>query len=103
MKRIPSLVLGLVCFLVAPLWAQPPARSSSEVLRYAEAIVAGDGAFEFKHLAPGRYWLLAKPATDRPLTWDAATRAATRNRKSNSNPASATRWARDDFEAQNLC
>ena len=55
--------------------------AASDVLRYAEAMVGGGGAFAFKHLAPGKYWLLARPAAenaDRPLAWDAAERAKLR-------------------------
>ncbi len=60
--------------------AEPAA--ANEVLQYAEVGVAGDGEFEFKHLAPGRYWLLAKlapePTTDRHVAWDATARATLR-------------------------
>jgi len=59
--------------------AEPAA--ANEVVRYAEILVAGDGAFEFKHLAPGRYWLLAKsadPVNDRAVAWDATARATLR-------------------------
>lgn len=57
------------------------ADAASDVLRYAETMVGGDDAFAFKHLAPGKYWLLARPAAeiaDRPLAWDAAERAKLR-------------------------
>ncbi|HXG64212.1 MAG TPA: carboxypeptidase-like regulatory domain-containing protein, partial [Blastocatellia bacterium] len=37
---------------------------ANEVLRYAQADVQGDGSFSFKNLAPGKYWLLARVATD---------------------------------------
>ncbi len=50
--------------------------------RYAETIADGNGAFEFKRLSPGKYWLLAKPAIegepDRPVAWDATARAKLR-------------------------
>ncbi|MGH9837340.1 MAG: carboxypeptidase regulatory-like domain-containing protein [Blastocatellia bacterium] len=57
------------------------AGAASDVLRYAETIVDGEGLFAFKHLAPGKYWLLARPAAEsaaRPLAWDAAERAKLR-------------------------
>lgn len=41
----------------------PQERERAEdFARYAEAAVAADGAFEFEGVAPGRYWLLARPA-----------------------------------------
>jgi len=50
--------------------------------RYAETMADGDGALRFQHLAPGKYWLLAKPAIegepDRPVAWDATARAKLR-------------------------
>jgi carboxypeptidase family protein len=62
------------------------ATSADDVIRYAEADVRGDGSFEFKHVAPGKYLLLArqvaeKEASDdqsRPAAWDAAERAKLR-------------------------
>jgi hypothetical protein len=60
--------------------------AADEVLRYAEMMVRGDGSFEFKHVAPGKYLLhtrqvLEKEANDgqgRPLAWDAVERAKLR-------------------------
>jgi Carboxypeptidase regulatory-like domain len=60
--------------------------SADDVIRYEEADVRGDGSFEFKHVAPGKYLLLArqvaeKEASDdqaRPAAWDAAERAKLR-------------------------
>jgi Carboxypeptidase regulatory-like domain len=60
--------------------------ATDDLLRYAEAPVQGDGSFEFKHLAPGRYLLHARQATEkkandnnaRPLAWDAGERAKLR-------------------------
>jgi hypothetical protein len=60
--------------------------AADEVLRYAETLIAGDGAFAFANLAPGKYWLLARAVsenepTDRlpqPVAWDAAERAKLR-------------------------
>ena len=62
------------------------AALADDVLRYAEAVVRSDGTFALTNLAPGKYWLIAKPVaavepTDRaarPLAWDAAARAALR-------------------------
>lgn len=56
--------------------------AADDVLRYAETMVRGDGAFEFKHIAPGKYLLHTRQAPekeanddqDRPLAWDAAER-----------------------------
>jgi carboxypeptidase family protein len=60
--------------------------ATDDLLRYAEAPVRGDGSFEFKHLAPGRYLLHTRQATEkkandnnvRPLAWDAVERAKLR-------------------------
>ena len=54
------------------------------MLRYPQLIADSEGNFHFKNLAPGRYYLLAKPIEDsgdtpaRPLAWDNAQRAAMR-------------------------
>lgn len=58
-------------------------EAADDVLRYAQTPVSGDGAFNFKHLAPGRYYLLAKPINDgdassRLEAWDNVRRAALR-------------------------
>jgi hypothetical protein len=34
---------------------------AENILRYSETVAKNDGFFEFKNLAPGKYWLLAKP------------------------------------------
>ncbi|MBI1760050.1 MAG: carboxypeptidase regulatory-like domain-containing protein [Acidobacteria bacterium] len=60
--------------------------SAEDLLRYRESLSRADGAFEFKHLAPGKYWLLARPLADdesserapRPAAWDSAERAKLR-------------------------
>ena len=57
-----------------------------DLRRYGEAVVRSDGTFALTNLAPGKYWLIAKPVaaddvnerTPRPLAWDAAARAALR-------------------------
>lgn len=57
-----------------------------QVLRFAEVIADGDGAFSFSNIAPGKYWLLARPASEaemndhpaRPMAWDTAERAKLR-------------------------
>jgi hypothetical protein len=62
------------------------AKGEDDVIRYAESDVRSDGSFEFKHVAPGKYLLLArqvaeKEASDdqaRPAAWDAAERAKLR-------------------------
>ena len=62
------------------------AALANEVLRYAEVLARNDGSFAFNNLAPGKYWLLARPVPDdepvdrppRPLSWDSAERARLR-------------------------
>jgi hypothetical protein len=65
-----------------------PAESAAaeEVQRYYESAMRGDNSFEFKHLAPGKYLMLARPVAenepadlkDRPVAWDATERAKLR-------------------------
>ncbi|MGE0883295.1 MAG: carboxypeptidase regulatory-like domain-containing protein [Blastocatellales bacterium] len=54
-------------------------ESADEVLRYAQTNASDDGGFRFKNIAPGRYYLLAKPSKDakalRPEAWDQNARA----------------------------
>src|SRR2546423_3225763 len=58
-------------------------QAAGDLLRFAEARVAADGAFTIQNLAPGRYLIVARPAADdeasdeaaRPVAWDAAARA----------------------------
>ena len=60
--------------------------AADDLLRYAESSVRGDGAFEFKHIAPGKYLLSARQASEkdanddqsRPLAWDAVERGKLR-------------------------
>jgi carboxypeptidase family protein len=59
--------------------AEPTA--AEDVQRYYESAMRSDNSFEFKHLAPGKYLLLARPVAeneqidpDRPLAWDATER-----------------------------
>ena len=62
------------------------AALANEVLRYAEVLTRNDGSFAFNNLAPGKYWVLARPVPDdepvdrppRPLSWDSAERARLR-------------------------
>ncbi|MGE0128655.1 MAG: carboxypeptidase regulatory-like domain-containing protein [Blastocatellales bacterium] len=58
-------------------------EAADDVLRYAQVNADGDGAFRFKNLAPGRYYLLAKQIKDgdahaRQEAWDTVRRAALR-------------------------
>ncbi len=57
-------------------------ESADEILRYAQTNVSSDGGFRFKNIAPGRYYLLAKPLKDakaaRPEAWDQNLRAVLR-------------------------
>ena len=60
--------------------------AADDVLRYAETTVGVDGEFGFKHLAPGKYLLYARQASEkevnsnrsRPLAWDEIERAKLR-------------------------
>ena len=62
-----------------------PAESAStdDALRYVEMEVESNGRFTMRHLAPGRYYLVARPASDaksseaqpRPAAWSADSRA----------------------------
>jgi Carboxypeptidase regulatory-like domain len=60
--------------------------AADDLLRYTESPVKGDGSFEFKHIAPGKYLLHARQAPekdanddhDRQLAWDAVERAKLR-------------------------
>lgn len=64
----------------------PTERERAEdLLRYSEVPLGSDGAFTMQNLAPGRYWIIARPAPDdapervlRPLAWDAQERAKLR-------------------------
>ncbi|HMV84615.1 MAG TPA: carboxypeptidase-like regulatory domain-containing protein [Blastocatellia bacterium] len=59
-------------------------EAADDVLRYAQTTTTADGSFHLKHLAPGRYYLLAKPIKGNegsdvhPLAWDSVQRAALR-------------------------
>ncbi len=37
-------------------------EAADDLLRYAQTNARSDGSFQFRHLAPGRYYLLARPA-----------------------------------------
>ena len=76
-----ELPLNLKVYLV------PTERERAEdVLRYSEVQMASDRTFTLPNLAPGRYWILARPVaenetterTPRPLAWDADKRAKLR-------------------------
>jgi hypothetical protein len=62
--------------------------ATDDLLRYAETPVRGDGSFEFKHLAPGRYLLHTRQATEKqandndaqPIAWDAVERVKLRRK-----------------------
>jgi protocatechuate 3,4-dioxygenase beta subunit len=68
-------------------------EQADDALRYAESSVADDGTFNFANLAPGRYWVLARPdpAADspdnfpRPLAWDTDLRARLRREAETAN------------------
>jgi hypothetical protein len=62
------------------------ASAADDVLRYAETKVGVDGEFGLKHIAPGKYLLYARQASEkeansdrsRPLTWNEVERAKLR-------------------------
>jgi len=62
------------------------AASADDLIRYDETDVRGDGSFEFKHIAPGKYLLHARRIAEketnddqvRPAAWDAIERAKLR-------------------------
>ncbi len=66
---------------------------AEDVLRYGEASIGSDGTFALKNLAPGRYWLIARPAPEndsperaaRSLAWDADTRTKLRREAETAN------------------
>ena len=53
-------------------------ESAEETLRFVEVAVESDGTFALTNLAPGKYWVLARPSADeastdnspRPMAWD---------------------------------
>jgi protocatechuate 3,4-dioxygenase beta subunit len=73
----------------------PAERERAEdLLRYSEVPLGSDGAFTLTNLAPGRYWIIARPAPDdapermlRPLAWDATERAKLRREAEAANTA----------------
>ena len=76
-----SLPANLKVYLV------PQERERTEdVLRYGEATINSDGTFALQNLAPGHYFIIARPVpesdlserTPRPLLWDAEARAKLR-------------------------
>jgi hypothetical protein len=62
------------------------AASADDVIRYAETGVRGDGSFDFKHIAPGKYFLHMRQAPEKdasddqatPIAWDAVERVKLR-------------------------
>jgi hypothetical protein len=57
---------------------------AEDLLRYAETVTGSDGSFELKHLAPGKYLLLAREISDgvddqySTVSWDQVKRAKLR-------------------------
>lgn len=48
------------------VYLAPAERESRDnVLRFFEARAGGDGRFAFDHIAPGRYWIIARPDEER--------------------------------------
>jgi hypothetical protein len=75
----------------APRWRVrlvPAEETAAEdVLRYAETVAQSDASFELKHIAPGKYYLLAQKISEKepiknrshPPAWDNVERAKLRN------------------------
>jgi hypothetical protein len=65
------------------LYLVPAEREfKDEILRYAEAPILADGSFALSNLAPGRYWVVARPFLNekgapfiQPIAWGAKGRA----------------------------
>jgi hypothetical protein len=66
----------------------PQERERAEdVLRYSEASIESDGSFALANLAPGRYFIIVRPAPEsdpleripRPLAWDTTARTKLRH------------------------
>jgi hypothetical protein len=61
-------------------------EAAENVLRYAETVTRSDASFELKHVAPGKYYLLAQKVSEkepiddqsRPAAWDNPERAKLR-------------------------
>lgn len=61
-------------------------KSAGDTLRYFETEIQSDGSFKLANIAPGRYWLLARPVSEeeakerilRPLAWNTTSRASLR-------------------------
>lgn len=56
-------------------------ENADDVLRYSQTNITGEGTFQFKNIAPGRYLLLATPVkagTAQLAAWDSAQRLALR-------------------------
>jgi len=67
-----------------------PAESefAGDVLRYHDTSVESGGAFTLSNLAPGRYWIVVRPAPDdelRPLAWDEGLRNKLRSEAESAN------------------
>jgi protocatechuate 3,4-dioxygenase beta subunit len=68
---------------------------AEDLLRYAEVKPNDDGTFGFTNVAPGRYWLIARPFVEddspdhiaRPLAWDTDARAKLRKEAEAQNTA----------------
>ena len=68
-------------------------ESGENTLRYAQARVSADGAFSLKNIAPGRYFVLARPISDdewnqlepRPVWWQTERHAELRRRAETAN------------------
>jgi len=77
-------VPALLCWRVQILPAEETA--AEDLLRYAETVTRSDGSFELKHLAPGKYFLLAREIPEKELienqysavAWDHVERAKLR-------------------------
>src|SRR5262249_22689895 len=73
--------------------------SADDALRYAETVVESDGRFGMRHLAPGRYYLLARPAPDAESS-EAQPRPAAGGAKARANLCREARTAKVETELQ---
>jgi carboxypeptidase family protein len=78
-----------------------PAESASadDALRYVETEVESNGRFTMRHLAPGRYYLLARPASDAGSS-EAQPRAAALNAETRAKLWREARTAKVEIELQ---
>jgi len=94
--RVAPAVEGVALPANLKVYLVPSERERAEdVLRYSEVAIESDGAFTLANLAPGRYFIIIRPApendplerTPRPLAWDTTARAKLRREAETANVA----------------